>query len=87
MGLIKKPFFLQFSLQLLKGDLDSADAFGFQKFENQLVGSPWFIDADPAKAHHVHPVFRKKPQTFILPTKHHRADLGVRVFQRKIKMP
>ena len=43
--------------QLFKGNLKAADAFGFKVFENDLIGTARFVDADAAETDNRQPVF------------------------------
>ena len=60
MGTIEQPFLLEPGLQLLERQLERADTFGFDVFEDKLVFTARFVDAHPAAADHLYSVLQRE---------------------------
>jgi hypothetical protein len=84
---MEKAFFFKSAFKLLEGYLEGADAFRFQVFEDDLIRTPGFVQADTAESKDLHAVFRHKFEVPVLAFEDDRLNLGLVVFERKIKMP
>ena len=85
-GSVEQAFGFQLGLELFKRNLERARALRFQVFRRNLQFATVLVDGHPAANHHLHAIFRTKPQQARLRAEHHDADLRTLVFQREVEM-
>ena len=81
-----KPSAREFLFQLLKSDLQRADALRLQRFDDELVFAARFIDFQIAAREDFHAVLRFEFYKTSVAFEQSAFQLAVGVFERKIKM-
>ena len=62
---VEKSFLEKFLLELLERERLRAHPFGVHGLDVELVGAPLLVDAHPAAAYHLRPVFRVEPYALV----------------------
>ncbi len=84
---VEKPLLLQLLFELLKSELQSAFAFGFEELDDELIFSSGFINIYPPARHDLKAVLQFERNPLRIGTEHDRAELAHLVLQCEIQMP
>ncbi len=81
---VKQSLRLQAGLELLKGELESPDPFGFHVFHINLIIPSGFVDGQLAKDRDRQSILRPELQRAIAPPEHDRPELSPVVLEGKV---